>query len=329
MLLLKKFFVLILTLAMSLVFVVSALAAGATVFKAGHSATNMEPYQLGLEAFGKKLNELTNGKFEVKVFPNCQLGSEKEMTEGLFLGNVDIATSATTVVANFVPEFVLYDLPYLFNNSEHFYKASDGAPGKFLVDACAKKGIRLLAIYDAGVRHIASKNPVNSIDDLKGRKIRTMQSQIHIDTFNAFGAKATPMAFGEQFSALEQGVIDGVEASNTSCYNQQFWRPAPNWALVSWYRCVTAMMMSEKKFQSYPEDIQRAIQEAATYSAKVERDAYEKSESDSLAAMEKAGVNITKPDTEPFKKIANEVADKYITDPELKKVLEQIRELGN
>ena len=324
----KKSFVLFLAVVMSFVFVASAFAAGTTVLKAGHSATNIEPYQLGLEAFGKKLNEMTNGKFEVKVFPNCQLGSEKEMTEGLFLGNVDVATSATTVVANFVPEFIIYDLPYLFNSSEHFYKASDGAPGKFLVDACAKKGIRLLAIYDAGVRHIASKKPVNSINDLKGLKIRTMQSQIHIDTFNGFGAKATPMAFGEQFSALEQGVIDGVEASNTSCYNQQFYRPAPNWALVSWYRCVTAMMMSEKKFQSYPKDVQEAILEAAAYSAKVEREAYEKSENANLVAMEKAGVNITKPDVAPFKVVAQEVANKYITSPELKNVLKQIQDMG-
>ena len=313
---------------MSFVLAASAFASDVIVLKAGHSATNKEPYQLGLEAFGEKLKEMTNGQCEVKVFPSCQLGSEKEMTEGLFLGNVDIATSATTVVANFVPEFVLYDLPFLFNSDEHFYKASDGEPGKFLVDACAKKGIRLLALYDAGVRHIASKKPINSINDLKDMKIRTMQSQIHIDAFNGFGAKATPMAFSEQFSALEQGVIDGVEASNTSCYNQQFYRPAPNWALVSWYRCVTAMMMSEKKFQSYPKDVQDAILAAAAYSAKVEREAYVKSESDSLAAMEKAGVNITKPDVAPFKEVAQEVANKYITDPELKKVLQQIQDMG-
>ena len=324
----KKSFVLFLTFVLSFVFTASAFAAGATVLKAGHSATNKEPYQLGLEAFGKKLKEKTNGKFEVKVFPSGQLGSEKEMTEGLFLGNVDVATSATTVVTNFVPEFMVYDLPFLFNSDEHFYKASDGAPGKFFADACAKKGIRLLAIYDAGARNIATKKPVNSIKDLKGMKIRTMQSQIHIDTFNGFGAKATPMAFSEQFSALEQGVIDGVEASNTSCYNQQFYRPAPNWALVSWYRCVTAMMMSEKKFQSYPKDVQKAIQEAAAYSAKVEREAYAKSEGASLAAMKKAGVNITKPDVAPFKEVAREVANKYITKPELKKVLKQIQDMG-
>ncbi len=324
----KKSFVLFLTFVLSFVFTASAFAAGATVLKAGHSATNKEPYQLGLEAFGKKLKETTNGKFEVKVFPSCQLGSEKEMTEGLFLGNVDVATSATTVVTNFIPEFIVYDLPFLFNSDEHFYKASDGAPGKFFVDACAKKGIRLLAIYDAGVRHIASKKPVNSMKDLKGMKIRTMQSQIHIDAFNGFGAKATPMAFSEQFSALEQGVIDGVEASNTSCYNQQFYRPAPNWALVSWYRCVTAMMMSEKKFQSYPKDVQKAILEAAAYSAKVEREAYAKSESASLAAMKKAGVNITKPDVAPFKEVAQKVADKYIKKPELKEVLKQIQDMG-
>ena len=324
----KKSFVLFLTFVLSFVFTASAFAAGATVLKAGHSATNKEPYQLGLEAFGKKLKETTNGKFEVKVFPSCQLGSEKEMTEGLFLGNVDVATSATTVVTNFIPEFIVYDLPFLFNSDEHFYKASDGAPGKFFVDACAKKGIRLLAIYDAGVRHVASKKPINSMKDLKGMKIRTMQSQIHIDAFNGFGAKATPMAFSEQFSALEQGVIDGVEASNTSCYNQQFYRPAPNWALVSWYRCVTAMMMSEKKFQSYPKDVQKAILEAAAYSAKVEREAYAKSESASLAAMKKAGVNITKPDVAPFKEVAQKVADKYIKKPELKKVLQQIQDMG-
>lgn len=323
----KKSFVLFLTLVLTVAFAASAFAAP-IVLKSGHSATNKEPYQLGLEAFGKKLNELTNGKFEVKVFPNGQLGSEKEMTEGLFLGNVDIATAATTVVTNFVPEFMLYDLPFLFTSDEHFAKASDGEPGKFFAEACAKKGIRLLTIYDAGVRNIATKKPLNSMSDIKGMKIRTMQSQIHIDTFNGFGAKATPMAFSEQFSALEQGVIDGVEASNTSCFNQQFWRPAPNWALVYWYRCVTAVMMSEKKFQSYPKDVQEAIQEAALYSAKIEREAYTKSDNESLEAMKKAGVNITKPDQAPFKEVAQKVYDKWITKPELKKVLKQIQDMG-
>lgn len=323
----KKSLVLVLAMVMSFTFAAAAFA-GPTVLKSGHSATNTEPYQLGLEAFGKKLKELTKGQFEVKVFPNGQLGSEKEMTEGLFLGNVDIATAATTVVTNFVPEFKLYDLPFLFTSDQHFYKASDGAPGKFFAAACAKKGIRLLTIYDAGVRNIATKKPLKSMADIKGMKIRTMQSQMHIDAFNGFGAKATPMAFSEQFSALEQGVIDGVEASNTSCYNQQFYRPAPNWAMVNWYRCVTAVMMSEKKFQSYPKDVQKAIQEAALYSAKIERDAYAKSEGKSLDAMKKAGVNITNPDKAPFIAVADKVAAKHITEPELKKVLKQIKDMG-
>jgi tripartite ATP-independent transporter DctP family solute receptor len=305
---------------------VAPASAADIVIKAGHSAAATEPYQVGFEYFKKRVEELTKGKVEVQIFPNRTLGNERDMIEGLLLGTVHITVPSNAVMAGFVPETKVFDLPFLFRDRQHMYSVMDGPVGADLGERMRAKGFRLLSYYEAGVRHImTNKKSLTKLDDLKGLKIRTMENSVHLDAFRAMGASPLPMAYGEVYTALQQGVIDGAEAANTNYEAQKFYEVAPNWAMVAWTTLVSDMIMSEKFFQSLPADIQKAVVQAAQESAKVEREAYAKSEDVALAQLKAKGVKITTPDPEPFRKASQSVYAKF-GGPEdqarLKKILE-------
>jgi TRAP-type transport system periplasmic protein len=305
---------------------VSPASAADIVIKAGHSAAATEPYQVGFEYFKKRVEELTKGKVEVQLFPNRTLGNERDMIEGLLLGTVHITVPSNAVMAGFVPETKVLDLPFLFRDRQHMYSVIDGPVGADLGERMRAKGFRLLAYYEAGVRHImTNRKSLTKLDDLKGLKIRTMENPVHLEAFRAMGASPLPMAYGEVYTALQQGVIDGAEAANTNYEAQKFYEVAPNWAMVAWTTLVSDMIMSEKSFQSLPADIQKAVVQAAQESARVEREAYAKSEDVALAQLKAKGVKITTPDPEPFRKASQSVYAKFggLEDQaRLKKILE-------
>lgn len=303
-----------------------ASAAEKVVLKAGHSAAATEPYHIGFEFFKKRVEELTNGRVEVQLFPNRTLGNERDMIEGLLLGSVHVTVPANAVMVGFVPETKVFDLPFLFRDRPHMYKVMDGPVGQELGEKMRVKGFRLLAYYEAGIRHImTNKKAITKLEDLKGLKIRTMENPVHLEAFRAMGASPLPMAYGEVYTALQQGVIDGAEAANTNYEAQKFYEVAPNWSMVAWTTLIADMIMGEKFYQGLPADIQKAIMQAAQESAKVEREAYAKSEDVALVALKAKGVKITTPNPEPFRKAAHAV---YATfgGPEdqarLKKILE-------
>ena len=296
------------------------------VIKAGHSAAATEPYQVGFEHFKKRVEELTKGKVEVQLFPNRTLGNERDMIEGLLLGTVHVTVPSNAVMAGFVPETKVFDLPFLFRDRPHMYSVMDGQVGQELGEKMRAKGFRLLSYYEAGVRHImTNKKSLTKLDDLKGMKIRTMENPVHLEAFRAMGASPLPMAYGEVYTALQQGVIDGAEAANTNYEAQKFYEVAPNWAMVAWTTLVADMIIGEKFFQGLPADVQKAVVQAAQESAKIERDAYAKSEDVALATLKAKGVKITTPDPEPFRKASQAVYAKF-GGPEdqarLKKILE-------
>ncbi len=292
--------------------VVSPAPAAEFVLKAGHSAAATEPYQVGFDHFKKRVEELTKGRVEVQIFPNRTLGNERDMIEGLLLGTVHVTVPSNAVMAGFVPETKVFDLPFLFRDRKHMYAVMDGPVGQELGEKMRAKGFRLLAYYEAGIRHImTNKKSVTKLDDLKGLKIRTMENPVHLDAFRAMGASPLPMAYGEVYTALQQGVIDGAEAANTNYEAQKFYEVAPNWAMVAWTTLISDMIMGEKFFQTLPADIQKILVQAAQESARIERDAYAKSEDVALAALKAKGVKITSPDAEPFRKAAQPVYAKF------------------
>ena len=295
------------------------------ILKAGHPANATEPYHLGLVEMARIASEMSDGRVEIQIFPAMQLGSEKAMIEGLLLGTIDIVVTANGSATNFVPQLGILDLPFLFRDREHMYSVMDGEVGEKLKISMEERGFHLLGFYDAGVRHIMTSNtPINSYEDLQGLKIRTMPVPAHIASFNAFGASAVAVDYGELYGGLQTGLVDGAEAANTNYDLKKFYEVAPNWAQIGWIILAADAIMSEEKFHSLPEDIQAILTEAGRRSAILERQAYADSDNSLLSVLQDKGVQVTFPDPAPFREASQTVYDEFVRTEEERDLLNAI-----
>jgi tripartite ATP-independent periplasmic transporter solute receptor, DctP family len=317
---------------MSLAFAATVgIAAGSSAFAAEFTfklAQTNAPGEIqvkGTDYFAKRVNELTRGRVEIQSFPNGQLGAELPSIEGVQLGTIGMTLPANAAFSNFVPLFRVLDLPFVVRDGEHLDKVASGPAFDTLRDAAAKRGFRLLGTYSSGVRHIMTTFPVNSMSDLKNRKIRTFQNPIHVEAFKSFGANATPLSYGELYGALQAGLVDGADAANTNYFAQKFYEVAPYWAMVGWLTLTADLVMSEAKFKSLPTDVQNALVQAGAESAKWERALAIQSEEPLLEQIKAKGVHITHPDREPFEKAAASLYEKLLTTPEEKELLTKIQ----
>lgn len=314
--------------ALIVVFITSATAgfAAEITLRASHNANPDEPYHSGMQRMNELLLEKTGGKAEIQVFSNAQLGDEMESIQGTQVGTVDIAVTANELLVNFAPDMGVLSLPFLFDDPMHLDRVLDdpdvlARANEILND----RNFRLIAVFSAGTRHIMTKEPIESIDDLANRKIRTMQNPAHLDAFRNFGANPTPMAYLELYGALETGVVDGAEAANTNYHSQKFYEVAPNWAILGWLELVAPVVMGESRFQSLPDDVQAALLEAGAEAAAFQREGYRNSDQERFELLVAAGVNVTYPDDEPFRAQSAKIYEKYTETDAQKNLLEAIR----
>lgn len=296
------------------------------VLKAGHSQNAGEPMDLGLQMMSEHLEKATGGKATIEIFPNMQLGGEVEMIKQVLTGTLDITSPSNAPLTNFVPELKIFDMPFLFRDEAHMIKVLRGPVLQDINEIVSKRGIRLLGVYNVGVRHIMSKEPVKSIEDLEGLKIRTMQSKYHMAAFNAFGANATPISYAELYSSLQTGVVDGAEAANTNYYEKKFFEVAPYWGQLGWTILTAPIIMSEKKFSSLPADVQQALLEGGNKAAAWEQDHYAAVDKERLEALKSAGVTISVLDTAPFMDAAAKVHEEFLTTDDEKRILRVIQD---
>lgn len=190
----------------------AGVAQAQTVLKLGHGLQREAHYGVGAAHIAKAVAERMGGRYKVEVFPDFQLGGEREMTEGVQLGTIDIVWTSSGPVGNFVPETLITDIPFLFRDYQHARSVLDGPIGQATLDKCTAKGIVCLAWAENGFRHMTnSKREVKAPGDAKGLKLRTMENQVHMQAFRTLGVQATPMAWPEVLPALQQGTIDGQE----------------------------------------------------------------------------------------------------------------------
>ena len=300
-------------------------SAGKIILRAAHSTNVDEPYHQGLLEMARIVREKSGGRVEIAIYPSMQLGGEKAMLEGLLLGAIDIVVTANGSVTNFVPGMGVLDLPFLFRSREHMYAVLDGEVGNELANRLEARGFQLLAFYEAGVRHIMTTDkPVHSIDDIRGLKMRTMPVPAHIASFNAYGANAVAVDYSELYGGLQTGLVDGAEAANTNYSNKKFYEVAPYWAQLGWVMLTADLLMSDKRFQSLPADVQTILKEAALESAIYERHLYAESDNSLLDSLEQQGVSVTYPDPAPFREASKPVYDEFITSDEDRVLLEAI-----
>jgi len=240
------------------------------VFKLGHIADPENPYAKGAEKFAQLVKEKTGGKVEIQVFPSSQLGNQRDLVEGTQFGTIDFTMTSTAVLGNFLPQIAVFDLPFIFRDVQHAYKALDTVGMEI---AQKLQGMKLLAYYENGVRHMTnSKRPIRKPEDMKGLKIRVMEQPIYIEMIKALGGNPTPMAFGELFTALQQGVVDGQENPAAHIYTARFFEVQKYISLTAHTYSAEPMLVSLAAWNKLPKDLQEKVQAAANESKDWQRD---------------------------------------------------------
>ena len=237
-----------------------------------------------------------------RSLPSKQLGEEKETIEQVQLGALDIVRTSVGPVGTIVPELSVLSLPYIFRSAEHSYKVVDGEIGDELLALCEPHGFVGLGWYGSGQRSFYNtKRPIRSLEDLDGLKFRVMQNPVFVDMVDALGASATPMAYGEVYTALSTGVIDGAENNYPSFYTSNHYEVAGYYTQDEHLRVPEIILMSKKVYDNLSAEDQELIKKAAAESVPYQREQWDLMAAESRKKMEEAGVEIiTDVDKTPF-----------------------------
>lgn len=289
-----------------------------------HFSPTTDPNHVTAEAFVAGIAEATGGAYDIQIFPGSQLGGEVDAVEGLLLGTLDLTPPSAAVLANWVPELNVLNMPFAFRDWDHYTEVAQGVLLDQLIEDAAAKNIRILGMMTSGVRHIMTREPLASFEDLQGRRIRTVQNPVHVATFNAFGANATAIAYPEVYSSLQTGVVDGADAANTNYYTERFYEVAPHWAQVSWLFYSNCLVMREDRFQALPADTREAFAAVGRQVGREHFARYRASDEEMLQRLVDAGVTVTQLDTAPFRAAAREVHAQFLTSDRERELLAMI-----
>ncbi len=248
----------------------------ATVIQLGHvnPSTETDNLQHTCLAFADKLSELSGGTIEVKVVGDSQLGTDREMIEGMQMGTVDMVLCMNSSLGAFIPKFQVFDLPFLFENRDQVYAVfdDDSIMEPLAEDLYNEVGVKMLGVVDNGFRNCLNNiKPINSVEDVKGMKLRLAENAIWSDCFSAFGASPTAMAFSEVYTACQQGTVDGFELPIASTYSGAYWEVCKYYSLTEHLFTALNLCMSGMTWDSFSAEEQQWIQEAADYAIGVNR----------------------------------------------------------
>jgi len=254
------------------------------------------------------VNERSNGRIEAKLYANGTLGNNRDVSEGLLIGTIEMQMASSSPLAVFVPSLNIFEMPFLFENNAHMFAVLDSDIGNQYRSDFEAAGFHLMGYFTFGVRHImTTTKPINAITDLNGLKIRTMESKPHLDSFKAFGASPLPMAYSELYTGLETGIIDGAEAANSNYYSKKFYEVAPYWAQIGWLRLVAPVIMSKVFYDGLPRDLQHIVNQTLGELIDYERELYTDISTNRLEQLKELGVIITYPDPKPFRAASQDV----------------------
>jgi tripartite ATP-independent transporter DctP family solute receptor len=273
----------------ALLLTVSFAFAAPVTLKLGHIAEPQHPYAQGAEKIAELVKAKTNGAVEIQVFPSSQLGGQRDLIEGLTLGTLDMTLTSTAVFGNFVPEMSVFDLPFIFRDVYHAYKALDTV-GMELGKLGEAKGLKTLAFMENGVRHMTNnRQPIRKPEDVKGLKIRVMEQPVYIEMIKALGGSPTPMAFGEIYTALQKGVIDGEENPLPQIWTARFFEVQKYVSLTAHTYSPEPILIAVSSWNKLSPDQQKALQEAAEEASAWQRDLCRSLEADYIKKINASG----------------------------------------
>ena len=234
------------------------------VLKLGHGLDTQHPVHIGLEFMKQRLEELSSGSVTIDIYPSAVLGSETQCIEQLQNGSLAMTKTSAAAIENFIPALSVFSLPYVFRDSSHFWNVLDGEVGKTMLKKGESKFLRGLCYYDGGSRSFYTKNtPIRTPADLEGLKIRVMNSKTAVDMVKAMGASPAPIAWGELYSALAQGTVDGAENNPPSFTSNKHYEVCKHFSLDGHTRIPDIVMMSTRVWNKLDPQVQAWVQQAA------------------------------------------------------------------
>jgi tripartite ATP-independent transporter DctP family solute receptor len=277
----------------------------------GHTGAKDHPYQMYLEDWSKAITEATNGRYTFKIYPSDLYGAPNQLIEGCQLGTSDMVLATGSLLATYSSKVGVLNLPFLYENSMQAYEVLNGLVGDEFNESLAEKNLIVLGWWENGMRHLFPPRPVNSPGDLKGLKLRVVNSAEMIDTINAFGAIAVPMAFNDVYSAWQLKTIDGCEGTTTHMVTQKYYELTKNGALLWYMHVPNPLIMAKALWDTIPEADQAVFLAEARKMSRFSFEYQLKMEEEEIKQSESYGVVFTSPDREPFIKLVEPVYAKY------------------
>ena len=282
-------------LGLSLALGLVASAAAQTVVKIGYATTKESHYGVGSTVFCDEIEKGTQNRYKCQHFPSSALGGEREMTEAVQLGTLDIVNTSTGPIGNFVPEVKIVDIPFLFRDYDHARKVMDGPIGQDILSKFPSKGIIALGWTENGFRHMTNnKRPIVKPADAAGLKMRTMENKVHMDGYRTFGILPTPMAFPELFGALQQGTVDGQENPIPVILASKFAQVQKHLSLTGHVYSPALLLMAPRTWTKLTDADKKVFAEAAKKASVAQRKKVNDDESTGIAQLEKDGMKVTR-----------------------------------
>ncbi|MFI0430303.1 TRAP transporter substrate-binding protein [Mariniflexile sp. HMF6888] len=276
---------------------------------------------------GKDLEQRSGGKMKLEIYPSQQLGSERECLELLQIGSLDMTKVSVGVMENFAPKMKVFGIPFLFRDREHSFSVLDGPIGKEILDDGEQYWLKGLAYYDAGSRSFYTKDkPINIPSDLTGLKVRVMESVTAIEMVKALGGSATPISWGELYTSLQQGVVDGAENNPPSFYLSRHYEVCKYYSLDEHTVLPDVLVIGTQTWNKLSQQEQEWLQASADKSIKYQRKLWLEAEEEALREVEKAGVTIIRPDKSLFQEKVKSIYESYKNDPIINSLMQQILE---
>jgi tripartite ATP-independent transporter DctP family solute receptor len=273
------------------------------VLKLAHVLDASHPVSKGMVHLAEKLEEISGGRMRMDIYPAGQLGSsEREYIESLQIGSLDLTKVSTAVLENFVPSVAVFSLPYLFRSDQHRWNVLFGTVGRQMLLEGEPMWLRGLCFYETGSRNFYLRDKaVNTPEDLKGLKIRVMRSYWSIRTINTLGGSATPIAFGELYTALQQGVVDGAENNVPTLYQSRHYETCRYYVLDGHSAPSDVLLISTHSWRRLTNQQRIWLQEAVQSSVEYQRGLWDEATRSALEVMREKGVTIIEPDKVPFR----------------------------
>jgi len=322
----KKLFRILVILFLSLTFLSCSKVTGVRKLKIGHGLDQSHPVHKAMLFLAERVKEKSKGKLLISVYPSQQLGTERECLELLQIGSLAMTKVSSSVLEGFAPIFKVFSLPYVFRDEEHKFKVFEGEVGKEFLLSPKKYWLRGLCFYDAGSRSFYTKEkPINTPADLTGLKIRTQESATSVKLVNSLGGSATPISWGELYTALQQGVVDGAENNPPSFYLSRHYEVCKYYSIDEHTAVPDVLVISTVVWDELTEEEKGWLQEAVDKSYHYQKKLWKESTLESLKAVKEAGVQITYPDKTPFMEKVQPMLEEFKSEKDVYDLIQKIK----